>query len=60
MMKTAPFDAAVHLDDTESQEALIKDALESGDPQYIAHARDIIDRARGMMPRSTDTRGRFG
>lgn len=47
-------DAAEHLDDAKSQEALIKDAFKSGDPRYISHALGIIGRSRGMTQLSRD------
>ncbi len=53
--ETTFFDAAEYLGDAESQEVLIKDAFESGDPHYIAHALGIIARARGMTQLSRDT-----
>lgn len=37
-----------HRSDAESQEKLIQNAFESGDPRHIAHALGIIARARGM------------
>ena len=53
-IETTSFDAAEYLGDAASQEVLIKDAFESGDPQYIAHALGIIARARGMTQLSRD------
>ena len=53
-IETMPFDAAEHLGDAESQEVLLKDAFESGDPHYIAHALGVIARARGMTQLSRD------
>ena len=40
--------------DALSQEKLINDAFESGDPRHIAHALGIIARARGMTQVSRD------
>lgn len=54
-IKTTPFDAAEYHGGLESQAELINDAFESGDPQYIAHALDIIARARGMKQLSRDS-----
>ncbi len=54
-IETTSFDAAEYLGDAESQEVLIKDAFESGDPHYIAHALGIIARARGMTQLSRDS-----
>ncbi len=47
-MELTPFDAAKHLESVEDQIALISDALESGDPAYIAGAVGVVARARGM------------
>lgn len=46
--KTKPFDPAEYLDDSESIAAYLTDALESGDPAFIADALGVIARARGM------------
>lgn len=46
--KTVPFDAARCLTTVEAQSELLSDALETGDPTYIATALDTIARARGM------------
>jgi probable addiction module antidote protein len=48
MLKTEPFDAAQHLTSAESQEALLNDALASGDAGYFSQALGVIARARGM------------
>lgn len=45
--KTIPFDAAEHLGSAEAQAELLRDALETGDAGYIAHALGVIVRARG-------------
>ncbi len=45
---TVPFDAARFLTTIESQRELLADALETGDPTYIAIALGTIARARGM------------
>lgn len=47
-------DAVEHHGDTKSQESLINDAFESGDPRHIAHALGVIARARGMTQVSRD------
>ena len=47
-LKTTPFDAAIYLQDAESQRELLADAMESGDSGYIAVALGTIARARGM------------
>jgi len=48
IIKTTPFDAAEFLGDAKSQLELINDAFESGDPRFIAHALDIVRRARSL------------
>ncbi len=47
-VKTKPFDPAEYLDDDESIAAYMTDALESGDPSFVADALGVIARARGM------------
>jgi probable addiction module antidote protein len=47
-VKTIPFDPAEHLTDPEDQAELLNDALDTGDPVYVANALGIIARARGM------------
>jgi len=54
-LKTRPFDAALYLDDDESQGELLADAIESGDARYIAHALGIVARARGMTQIARET-----
>jgi probable addiction module antidote protein len=46
--KTKLFDPAEYLDDSESIAASVSDALESGDPAFIADALGVVARARGM------------
>ncbi|MGB9146444.1 MAG: addiction module antidote protein [Acidobacteriaceae bacterium] len=46
--KTKLFDPAEYLDDSESIAAYITDALETGDPAFIADALGVVARARGM------------
>jgi probable addiction module antidote protein len=46
--KTKLFDPAEYLDDSESIAAYVSDALESGDPAFIADALGVVARARGM------------
>ena len=48
ILKTTPFDAAKYLEHPEAQAAFLRDALESGDAGYIAHALGVIVRAKGM------------
>ena len=47
-VKTKPFDPAEYLDDGESIAAYMSEALESGDPAFIADALGVIARAKGM------------
>ena len=47
-LKTNRFDPARFLDTTETQIALLADAVETGDSKYIATALGTIARARGM------------
>lgn len=47
-VETTPFDAAKYLGTPEAQEEFLRDALESGDAGYIAHALGVIARAQGM------------
>ncbi len=46
--KTKPFDPAEYLDDSASIAAYMNDALESGDPAFVADALGVVARARGM------------
>ncbi|MGD9806444.1 MAG: addiction module antidote protein [Hyphomicrobiaceae bacterium] len=47
-LETTPFDAAEYLGSPEAQVELLRDALETGEAGYIAHALGVIVRARGM------------
>jgi probable addiction module antidote protein len=47
-MKTSRFDAAEHLTDPVEQATLLREAVESGDPAFLAHALGTIARAHGM------------
>lgn len=44
---TRPFDAAEYLESAADQADLLNDAVESGDPRYIAYALGAVARARG-------------
>lgn len=44
-IKIVPFDAAEFLDNPESRKHLAEDALKSGDPDYIAHAANVLAKA---------------
>lgn len=45
---TIPFDAARYLGDPAAQADYLRDAFETGDAGYVAHALGVIVRARGM------------
>ena len=47
-LKTKPFDPAAYLDTSESIAAYMTEALESGDPSFVADALGVVARARGM------------
>ena len=47
-IKTRPFDPAEYLGDDEAVAAYIEEALEIGDPAFIADALGVVARARGM------------
>ena len=55
-LETLPFDPADYLKTPESQAYLLQDALDEGDPAYLANALGLIARARGM----TDTAAKAG
>jgi probable addiction module antidote protein len=46
--KTKPFDPAEYLDDGEAIAGYMSEALESGDPAFVADALGVVARARGM------------
>ncbi|HSY34283.1 MAG TPA: addiction module antidote protein [Acidobacteriaceae bacterium] len=46
--KTKPFDPAEYLDTPDSIAAYMTEALETGDPAFVADALGVIARARGM------------
>lgn len=45
--ESRPFDAAEYLDSAADQADLLNDAVDSGDPRYIAYALGAVARARG-------------
>jgi probable addiction module antidote protein len=47
-IKTKPFDPAEYLDTPKAIAAYLTDALETGDPAFVADALGVIARARGM------------
>jgi probable addiction module antidote protein len=53
-VEVTPFDAADYLDSDEAQARFLADAIEEGDPAYIAHALGIVARARGMTKIARD------
>jgi probable addiction module antidote protein len=46
--KTKPFDPAKYLDTPEAITTYMTEALETGDPAFVADALGVIARARGM------------
>lgn len=56
-IKTTPFDAADYLDEADSQAFLLNDAIEDGDPRYIAEALGAVTRARGGIARLAEETG---
>jgi probable addiction module antidote protein len=47
-LKTKPFDPAEYLDTPEAMATYMTEALETGDPAFVADALGVIARARGM------------
>ena len=47
-LKTKPFDPAEYLDSPKALAAYVTEALETGDPAFVADALGVIARARGM------------
>lgn len=47
-MKTRKFDPARYLDDDEAMALYLTEALETGDPSFVADALGVIACARGM------------
>lgn len=47
-VKTKLFDPAEYLDSPEAVSAYMSEALETGDPAFVADALGVIARARGM------------
>lgn len=54
-LETTPFDAAEYLTSEAAQIELLKDAIEEGDPTYIAHALGVVARARGVSEFARET-----
>ncbi|MBI1868764.1 MAG: putative addiction module antidote protein [Methylocystis sp.] len=51
---TQVFDPASYLDNSEAMAAYMSEALETGDPAFIADALGVIARARGMTQVAKD------
>jgi len=47
-LKTKRFDPAAYLDNDEAIAVYMSDALESGDPSFVADALGVVVRARGV------------
>lgn len=47
-IETKPFDPAEYLDDREALAAYLSEALETGDPAFVADSLGVIARAAGM------------
>lgn len=55
MVEIIEYDSADHFRDPEAQEELLRDALEAGDPAYVAHALGVVARAKGMTKLQAET-----
>lgn len=53
--KLLPYDPAESLTTPQAIEYFVKDALEEGDPAYVAHALGIAARAKGMTKIAQET-----
>ena len=51
---TKPYDSADYLDSDEAIVAYLEEALEVGEPSFIAHALGVAARARGMTQIARD------
>jgi probable addiction module antidote protein len=54
-MRTTPFDAADYLATREAQVEYITAAYETGDPEFIRDAYNLVARARGMARIAEET-----
>jgi probable addiction module antidote protein len=54
-MKTTRFDAAEYLDTRDAQAEYITAAFETGDPEFVRDAYNVVARARGMKRVAEDT-----
>src|SRR5882757_1285701 len=48
MTKTAPYDSAEFLNSPKAVQFYMEEAMESGDPQLVAHALGVVARAKSM------------
>jgi probable addiction module antidote protein len=55
MKKTAPFDSARYLDDEKAIAAYLSEALETGDPAFLADALGVVAKAKGMSAIARET-----
>ena len=53
IVETMPFDEVKYLLDAESQRFFLNDAIESGDPEYVAYALQAVARAREIKQQSS-------
>jgi len=53
--KLLPFDASEFLDSQEAIECFMREAFETGDAAYIAHAIGVVARAKSMSAVAKDT-----
>ena len=53
IVETIPFDEARYLLDAESQRFFLNDAIESGDPEYVSYALQVVARAREIKQQSS-------
>ena len=53
-IKLKPFDPAKYLDDDDAIAAYIEEAIEIGDPAFIADALGVVARAKGMAQIAKD------
>lgn len=54
-LKTVPFDPAKFLTSPRAMAIFMSEALETGDPAYIAHALGVVARAKGMADIARET-----
>jgi probable addiction module antidote protein len=56
-IETLAFDPAEYLETTDDQTDLLNDAVQEGDPRYIAHALGSVARARGGIAKLAQETG---